>query len=93
MNLAQSKVIEQVWDLARTRVGSPAEQEALEQIPLVKSSLVLASGDPYGRSARPSQARWAIDREEYALCMGKEWRPAPTDSSQTKGARGYALFL
>ena len=81
MNLTRLKVTGQAWDLAWTRVGSPAKQGVLERIPLVKSSLVLALGDPRGRSARPSQARWVVDKEERALCMGKDWHPALADSS------------
>ena len=54
MNLTQLKVTGQAWDLAWTRVGSPAEQGVLERIPLAKSSLVLDLGDLRGRSARPS---------------------------------------
>ena len=64
-----------------TRVGSPAEQGVLERIPLAKSSSVLASRDLGGRSAHPSQARWAVDKEEQALCMGKNWCPTSVDSS------------
>ena len=93
MNLAQSKVIGQAWDLVQTKVSSSTEQEALERILLVKSSLVLALGDLQGRSARPSQARRPADGEEQALCIGKDWLPAPIDSSQTKEARGYAPSL
>ena len=81
MNLAQLKVIGQAWDLAQTREGSPDEQEALERIPLEKSSPVSASGDPRGRSAHPSQARRAVNGEEHALCIGKDWRLAPSYSS------------
>ena len=64
MNLARPKVIKQAWDLAWTRVGSPIEQGVLEWIPLVKCSSVLASGNPRGRSSRPSQARRVMDGEE-----------------------------
>ena len=72
MNLARSKVIGKAWDLAGIRVGSPSEQGVMERIPLAKSSPILASGDPRGRSARPSQARQAMDEEEQTLCMGQE---------------------
>ena len=48
MNLARPKVIGQAWVLAQTRVDSPTEQEALELIPLGKSSPVLASEDLWG---------------------------------------------
>ena len=88
MNLTWLKITGQAWDLAWTRVGSSIEQGVLERIPLAKSSLVLALGDPRGRSARPSQARWVVDREEHSVCIGKDWRPAPVDSSQIEGACG-----
>ena len=74
----------------RTKVDSLTEQGVLERIPLARSSPVLASGDPRGRSARPSQARWAVDGEEHALCMGKDWCLATANSSQTEGPRGCA---
>ena len=90
MNLAQPKVIWKAWDLVRTWVGSPAEQEAPEQISLAKSSLVLALRDSEGQSSRLSQAWRASDRDEQALCMGKDLCPTPTYSSQTEGAHGYA---
>ena len=79
MNLALPKVVRKAWDL--------------ERLSLVKSSPILASEDPRGRSVRPLQAWWAMDREEHALCMGKDWSPPPADSSQTEGARGYTLSL
>ena len=85
MSIAWPEVIEH-W----TRVGSLTEQGVLEQIPLAKSSPVLALGDMRGRSACPSQARRVMDGEEHTLCMGKGWCPTPTDSSQIEGARGYA---
>ena len=93
MNLARPKVIRQAWDLAQTRVGSPVEQEALERIPLVKSSLILASEDPQGRSANPSQVRRAVDGVEQTLCIGKDWRLSYADFSQREGARGYSPSL
>ena len=93
MNLVRPKVTRQAWDLMRTRVGRPAEQEPLERIPLAKNSPASTSGDPQGRNARPSQARGAMDGEEQALCMGNDRLPTPADSSHTEGARGYAPSL
>ena len=67
MNLTRPKVIGQAWDLAQTRVGSPAEQGVLEGIPLAKSSPVLTLGDPRGRmlALHKLNGQWTRKNRHY----------------------------